>query len=128
MCSLFLPFNFESFGFAYYYCIEVDFVYSGSSAFNVSIESASVAGLSVLQRSIRGKRTATPDLCLVDFWIPSNPSSKTSSGLTTLTGPYLPSVFLSNEAIQPCVPLHRSSLSKPWLLARGCHHPKHPKV
>jgi hypothetical protein len=43
------------------------FPHYGSSALSVSIESASAAGLSSRHLNMRGKRTATPDLCLVDF-------------------------------------------------------------
>ena len=40
------------------------------------------AFLSCRQRAMRGNRTAIPDLCRGDRWIPSNASSKTSSGFT----------------------------------------------
>mgnify|MGYP003524641504 CR=1 FL=1 len=48
---------------------------------------ASRIGLSLRILSILGNRTAIPDLWRLDRWIPSNPSSKTSSGLTVRTGP-----------------------------------------
>ena len=49
--------------------------------------SASSIGLSVRQRSIRGKRVAMPDLWRVDRWMPSKPSSNTCVGRTLRTGP-----------------------------------------
>ena len=48
---------------------------------------ASPIALSFLMRSMRGKRTAMPDLWRGERWMPSNPSSNTSSGFTVRTGP-----------------------------------------
>ena len=48
---------------------------------------ASFTLLSSRQRAIRGKRTATPDLCRVLCAIPSKAISKTNSGFTLRTGP-----------------------------------------
>ena len=48
----------------------------------VSMLSASSAFLSRRQRAILGKRTAMPERWRVERWMPSNASSKTSSGFT----------------------------------------------
>ena len=59
----------------------------------MSRRSASAAGLSVRQRRMRGKRTATPDLCRAEAFTPSKPSSNTCTGFTARTGPKRSSVF-----------------------------------
>src|SRR5690606_9289817 len=58
-----------------------------------SISSISLSNLSFRQRTIRGKRNATPDLCRLLYPIPSIAISKTSSGLTVRTGPNFSSAF-----------------------------------
>src|SRR5690606_8145454 len=55
---------------------------------------AAWGALSFLHLKIRGKRKATPDLCLGLALIPSKAISKTCSGLTLLTGPNFSKVFL----------------------------------
>ena len=57
------------------------------SASSVARESASLAGLSFRHRSMRGKRTATPERCRVDGAMASKPSSNTWIGSTCRTGP-----------------------------------------
>ena len=57
------------------------------SASSVASVSASLAGLSFRQRSMRGKRTAIPDRCRVDGAMASKPSSNTWIGSTCRTGP-----------------------------------------
>ena len=56
-------------------------------------------GLSWRHRSIRGKRSAMPDLCLVDLLIPSKANSKTCTGGTVRTGPKRSRVFLRTQAV-----------------------------
>ncbi len=54
---------------------------------SVSTVSASSIPLSRRQRRMRGKRTATPDLCRLEAWMASKAISITSSGRTLRTGP-----------------------------------------
>jgi EAL domain-containing protein (putative c-di-GMP-specific phosphodiesterase class I) len=57
-----------------------------------SSEPASAAGLSVRQRTIRGKRTAIPDLWRPEAAMPSKATSKTWLGSTRRVGPNFSSV------------------------------------
>ena len=50
------------------------------------------------QRRIRGNRTATPDLCRGDDWIPSKASSNTCSAFTERTGPNFSTVLRRIQA------------------------------
>ena len=74
------------------------------------------AVLSVRQRAIRGKRTAMPDLCRVERWMPSKASSKTSSGLTVRTGPNFSSVLRRTKASTLRI---SSSVRPEYALANG---------
>src|SRR5579883_2485896 len=69
-----------------------------SSARMVSIVSASSGFLSRRQRAMRGKRTAMPERWRGDLRMPSNASSKTSSGLTAWTGPKRSTVLRRTNA------------------------------
>src|SRR5687767_3246239 len=90
------------------------------NAFSVASVSASDARLSVRQRSILGNLTATPDLCRVDAWIPSKPSSNTCSGFTARTGPNFSSVLRRIQASS----LRISSSVRPlYALANGTSSP-----
>src|SRR5690606_20583956 len=61
-------------------------VASTNTAISSSV-AASAAGLSQRIRLMRGKRSATPDLCRALGWAESNATSNTSSFLTSRTGP-----------------------------------------
>ena len=52
------------------------------------------AGLSVRMRAMRGKRSATPDLCRVESCAASKATSSTSAFSTSRTGPKRPMVWL----------------------------------
>ena len=56
--------------------------YASKSAKRSSYVLASSTGLSWRQRLILGNRSATPDLCRGDAWMPSNAISNTCSGFT----------------------------------------------
>lgn len=84
-----------------------------SSASSVSMRSASAAGLSQRSREMRGKRIATPDLCRVDQFSPSNATSSTRPCLrsartertepdrsTVLSRTYL-SICRSSSSVKP---------------------------
>ena len=58
-------------------CLGFGFHHSGMSIFSSSRLLASSIFLSVLQRKMRGKRVATPLLCLLERAIPSKAISKT---------------------------------------------------
>src|SRR5205085_12530372 len=89
---------------------------AGSSALTASSVSASAAGLSVRQRRMRGKRTATPDLCRGDGWTPSKASSNTSSGRTERTGPNVSTVWPRTNASTLRI---SASVSPEYALATG---------
>ena len=55
--------------------------------------------LSLRQRTIRGKRKATPDLCRLLAAIPSKAISKTSSGFTVRTGPNFSASFVLHRGL-----------------------------
>src|SRR5271166_1162925 len=58
-----------------------------TSAITFSSRSASAAGLSVRMRAMRGKRSATPDLCRDDNCAASKATSRTRAFSTSRTGP-----------------------------------------
>ena len=86
-------------------------------------ESASSGFLSSRQRRMRGKRTATPDLWRVERWMPSKPSSKTSSGLTVRTGPNFSTMLRRTNASTRAI---SSSVSPEYALAIGTSRPVVP--
>ena len=76
--------------------------------------SASATGLSRRQRSIRGKRTATPLRWRLLTAMPSKPSSNTCVGVTLRTGPNVSTVVLRMIANQPRASPSRRGRNRPW--------------
>jgi len=82
--------------------------------------SASCGGLSRRQRSMRGKRTATPERCRDERAMPSKPSSKTCVGSTCRTGPKRSTVWRRIQRSISAI----SSLDRPeYALATGTSSP-----